>query len=309
MADSLILGIDGGGTKTIARLARCCEPDSWEVLGIAHSGSSNIKAVGKLQAIENLAAAVQDAWQQAGVASKPVEMAVFGLSGAGRPETQQFFTEWATTSEIAKRCRVVHDAYPVLAAADGHVVGIALISGTGSVAYGVDGRGRKHIAGGWGYWFGDEGSAYSIGREALVRAARMADGRLARSQLMDQLLRELGLNEPRDILSSLEQRGDVRSAIAGLAPLVCRAADADEVAAEVLASAADHLASLVTATASELSLPEGFTLALAGGVLCNADTLRTKIVTRLEKSRPRYGKVCKITNPVEGCLRLAARWR
>ena len=65
--------------------------------------------------------------------------------------------------------RIVHDTQLILAAADVQD-GIALISGTGSVAWGRTPDGRTARAGGWGYLLGDEGSGYWVGRQAVRHA-------------------------------------------------------------------------------------------------------------------------------------------
>ncbi|MDQ6919637.1 MAG: ATPase, partial [Candidatus Dormibacteraeota bacterium] len=82
---------------------------------------------------------------------------------------------------------VVHDARLVLAAA-GLDSGVALIAGTGSVAYGRDAAGREARAGGWGWLLGDDGSGAWIVREAAREVLRRADageppGRLAATLL------------------------------------------------------------------------------------------------------------------------------
>ncbi|WJH35503.1 hypothetical protein N6H14_05655 [Paenibacillus sp. CC-CFT747] len=55
--------------------------------------------------------------------------------------------------------------------------GILVIAGTGSAAAARTEEGRLLSCGGWGPWFGDEGSGYWLGCEALRAAARAADGR------------------------------------------------------------------------------------------------------------------------------------
>jgi glucosamine kinase len=74
----------------------------------------------------------------------------------------------------AARVVVLHDARLVLAAA-GQDEGVALIAGSGSVAYARDGRGREARAGGWGWLLGDVGSGAWMTREAAREVMRRAD--------------------------------------------------------------------------------------------------------------------------------------
>lgn len=55
--------------------------------------------------------------------------------------------------------------------------GIVMIMGTGSVAYGENGK-RNHKCGGWGWKEGDPGSAYDLGISAIRTMIRAYDGRL-----------------------------------------------------------------------------------------------------------------------------------
>ena len=77
-------------------------------------------------------------------------MAAAVLAGAGsdREENRRAFREWAHDRRLADRFQVVHDAVPVLAAGTPDGWGVALISGTGSLAYGRTADGRTARAGG-----------------------------------------------------------------------------------------------------------------------------------------------------------------
>jgi len=156
----LILGIDGGGTKTVAWLAACRESDEPVVLGRGTAGPSNPQAVEPPVAFENLGRAIDEAFDDAELEPGTVDAAVLAVAGSGRAEQQRAIEQWAEHRALARRVRVVHDALPVLAAGSPEGWGVALIAGTGSLAYGClcDGRsseGHSARAGGWGYLFGD----------------------------------------------------------------------------------------------------------------------------------------------------------
>src|SRR5581483_10318186 len=75
----------------------------------------------------------------------------------------------------AERVCYLHDARIAHAAAFELGPGIVIIAGTGSVAYGRNERGADTLAGGWGFLFGDEGSAFSLARRAVSNAMRAQD--------------------------------------------------------------------------------------------------------------------------------------
>jgi N-acetylglucosamine kinase-like BadF-type ATPase len=303
----LILGVDGGGTKTTALLAEISAQGAEQILGRGQSGSSNIKAVGAETALANLRSAIDSAWHDAGRTPGAVAMAVFGLSGAGRPETQALVSEWSLANAIAQRSNVVHDALPVLMAGTPVGEGVALIAGTGAVAYAVSPTQQTAVVGGWGFWFGDEGSAFWLGQAAARAVAHAADGRGPQTLLSELIAADLQIAEPREMLSVMGRDGDVRSALATLASLVTQAAEqGDDVAREIVSAAASELAALVAAAAGNARLGHQFALALAGGVICRSAPIRTAVLAGLDDRGIAPIAVELVDEPVLGCVKLAA---
>jgi N-acetylglucosamine kinase-like BadF-type ATPase len=171
-AGYLVVGVDGGGTKTEAWVARIINDHEPSVIGRGLAGSSNPRAVGMEMALANLAEAVAAARADAGLGQASVRLAVLAMSGAGHATVREQIGAWALARGMAEEIRFEHDAEPVLAEGTPHCQGIALIVGTGSAAIGADASGTKHVVGGWGYHYGDEGSAYWIGRQALIEVTR-----------------------------------------------------------------------------------------------------------------------------------------
>jgi hypothetical protein len=89
---------------------------------------------------------------------------------------------------VAERVLVTTDGAIALEGALGGCPGILLIAGTGSVGYARGADGRVERCGGWGMIVGDEGSAWSLGRNGLAAALRAADGRGPHTPLLPQLL-------------------------------------------------------------------------------------------------------------------------
>src|SRR5437879_7072469 len=97
-----------------------------------------------------------------------------GSAGAEVPAGRERLENLLASILPGCKVTVVHDARLVLAAA-GLDSGVALIAGTGSVAFGRDPGGREARAGGWGWLLGDEGSGAWIVREAAREVLRRAD--------------------------------------------------------------------------------------------------------------------------------------
>jgi N-acetylglucosamine kinase-like BadF-type ATPase len=83
---------------------------------------------------------------------------------------------WADRVRLAGKVSVANDATLLFAAGTPDGWGLAVIAGTGSIAFTLDAHGRDARAGGWGYLLGDEGSAFRVGLLGLRAACRAADG-------------------------------------------------------------------------------------------------------------------------------------
>jgi len=235
----LILGVDGGGSKTAARIATVGAVPAPQghvdrditTIGEGFGGPSNVRAVGEAHAEINLDVAIDAAHRDAGTTDTEIDYAVLGLAGSSLPDVQSFITTWAERRGLAKHVDVVHDADPVLAVAAPDGRGIALIVGTGSVAIGADGSGERSITGGWGHWFGDTGSGYDLGRRALAAVADAVDGVGPETELVSEILHRLRTDNPREILQKLGMAADVRREIASLAPTLMQAASSGDAVA------------------------------------------------------------------------------
>ena len=178
-ARSILLGVDGGGSSTVAWIAE----SSGRVLARAETGPSNVKAVGEASALGAIDAAIRAAVSDArAVEGRPIDsiaVACLGLAGFDRPDDRAVLERWNHAKRWAERLVLVNDGELVLAAGTPEGWGLAVISGTGSIVVGRSRDGRTARAGGWGYIFGDEGSGYGTVVAALRRVASMHDGRLA----------------------------------------------------------------------------------------------------------------------------------
>jgi N-acetylmuramic acid 6-phosphate etherase len=309
MAESaLIIGVDGGGTKTVAWIAPLKEDRSGVVLGRGHAGPGNPRAAGFDAAQANIARAIEAAFADAKIAPRAAGAACFGLAGAGRAVEQDSIAAWAEERGLAERVLVTGDAELVLAAACDENYGVALICGTGSMAFGRNRAGQTARCGGWGYLLGDEGSAYAIALAGLQMAMRAVDGRGRPTALVDRFQRELGAAEPTQLVERVYSAQMTRERLASLGKVVFEAAKEDEVARAVIADAARQLAEHVVSLGRRLDLAAGdFPLALAGSVALNQRELREAIVAQLRADGLAPKSVELIAEPVRGALALARR--
>ncbi len=306
VAADLVLGIDGGGSKTAAWLARRAEDGEPRVIGRGISGSSNPHAVGFPAAIDSLDCAVAAAFRAAEIVPAEVDAAVLALAGSDRDENRRRLHRWARDRGLARSFRVVHDAAPLLAAGTPEGWGVALIAGTGSFAFGQTRDGASARAGGWGYLLGDEGSGYAIALAGLQAAAVAADGRGMATALVDGFLARFGLAQPMDLISAVYRIADDRAAIAALADVVFELADRDIKAHAIVDHAADDVAGLVEAVTRKLDIAEPYPLAISGGALVGSKAFRDRVLAHLNECQPRPSRVTLVPDPVVGAVFLAA---
>jgi N-acetylglucosamine kinase-like BadF-type ATPase len=306
----LVLGIDGGGTRCTAVIATVPESRAADaplsILGRGFGGPANPRVAGFDAAQANLAAAVAAARTAAGIGTARLAAACLGLAGVGRAEERDRMAAWARETLAADHVAVMTDAEILFAAGTLPAWGIVLIAGTGSLALGRTQDGATDRCGGWGPLLGDEGSGYSIALAGLRAAARMADGRGPATALLATLQQRLGAAAPADLVARVHDPASSRDRIAALATDVVAAAAGDGVAEQIVAGAADELAHLVTTLAHRLGLAAGtYPLRLAGGLLCQAPTMRDRLLAGLGSAGASPGHVFVVEDPAAAAARMA----
>ncbi len=304
----IVMGVDGGGSKTAVRIAEVDAKGETRTLGEGCAGPSNVRAVGLPGAMHNLQQAIRQALAQPGSDALTIDVAVLALAGSSRADVRDQVTAWATEHSLASLIRVVPDTESVLVLATKDDIGVALIVGTGSVATGVGPGGEHVLTGGWGYWYGDQGSGYDLGRRALQAVTNAVDRLGEDTALVESIQSELGISEPRDILGVLTSAEDVRREIARLAPLLIEAAASGDIVAEkIVRRGAQESSNLVRGTAQKLGLGNCFPLGIAGGVACNSDYYQRALLRALATYGIAGEPLAIITEPVEGAVRLACQ--
>jgi len=306
-----ILGIDGGGTKTVAWLAAKVDGSPQRdpiIVGKGVSGPSNQRAIGPVEATHNLDAAIDAAFMDAGLPRATVASACLGLAGADRNSDRSVIIEWAQFSRLADRFEVVNDAVPLLHANGGDGCGVALIAGTGSLAWGRNSRGEIARSGGWGYLFSDEGSAFSIGRSVLQAVSRAVDGRGLQTCLVADVLASLQLSSPQEIVNAVYSQEVPRAVVAGLAALAFAAAGrGDAVAVDIVRHAATELAAMAVVTARRLELDSSLFLAMTGAVLIQNPAFRREVIAEIEAAGLQIAEAAVVENAVAGAVNMANR--
>ena len=295
-----ILGVDGGGTKTIALLG----DSDGNVLARGVGGPSNYNAVG----FEAACAALESAINMART-NYPGKISALclGLAGVGRKEDIDRFQGWAVHKFPTTAIKVTSDAEILLMAGSPSGPALALICGTGSIVYGRTAIGELIRAGGWGYLFGDEGSGYAIGIAALRAVSQAYDGRGPETLLSELILKRYGLHHPPELVHAVYGSESPRPAVAALSDLVEQAAgQADPVAIAILEDSSRELARAIAAVYPKLGT---FTLPLiiTGGTILHGRYLKKAFNRACEAQRLSFTAVRYVEEPAEGALKLAQK--
>lgn len=273
----LIIGVDAGGTKTAAMVAR----DS-EIVARSTGPGAKMRSGRGITVASTIAEAVRKALAQAG--SNEGDILIAGVAGAGREEERDELRLALRQEAVAHRVIITGDTEMALAAAFGDKPGIVVTAGTGSMGVARDPYGRMHRAGGYGWQMGDEGSGYALGRAALGAVGRAADDRSPRTELTPLLLR-MTKSENFDALIRWAAAAGPPE-VASLAPAVFEAAHAgDTVAAGIMDYAARELAALVFKLLPHFGADERMNVEVAtnGGLLFHDGPLYRIVKTKLSE--------------------------
>jgi N-acetylglucosamine kinase len=254
---SYVLGIDGGGSKTVCVLM----DETRRVISRGEAGASNYQSIGITAAQQSIEFAILAATDQASNIAKPIKISgiCLGLAGVGRAEdidvvkglvkelqTNELLPiNWALSASDIVIC---HDALIALVGGIGDDVGIVTAAGTGSIVFGRNHQGITKRVGGWGYILGDEGSAYKIALAGVQAALKAYDGSGMSTSLVEIFKVYLELTNIESLVELVYQQNWGVTEIAALAEIVdLAAALGDEVANKIIDDAVQYL---VTATST-----------------------------------------------------------
>jgi N-acetylglucosamine kinase-like BadF-type ATPase len=254
-----VLGFDGGGTKTDCVLM----DETGAIVARSRSGPSNPSRVPLDLAFSALLEAADKALDAGGKSAADVVSIGGAIAGAGLASA---LPEFHRRLQLKfPRASVLLDTDLSMAlAATGVAPSLVVIAGTGSAVIARDASGTLAREGGLGPVLGDPGSAYDIGRKAMILClSQYSPGE--NSYLGNEILDAFKCNW---IELQARIRANPDGVLPKIFPIVAKAAnEGDESARGLLRSAAEELAGFVERVVERLHLPsEPFFLAKAGGV-------------------------------------------
>jgi glucosamine kinase len=298
---TVVLGIDGGGTRTRASVV-----NGGAVLAFAEAGSIKRLRVGATAAEENLRRLMAEVYKQAGITA--VRAACVGVASALMPGVREWIGAVCADFNV-ERHEVVGDEIIALDAAFRGGPGILQIAGTGTNTIGRAPDGERETAGGWSSRLGDEGSGYWIGLHAIRRALNARD-----REEPTRILEVVGGIWGAADLDELINIGDGTPApdFAALAPAIDKLAEeGDAVALGVMTQAAADLVGFVLLVRDKLfrkhRLAEEVPVAWIGSVIGKSRVVREGFFAGLRAAAPRMTIRDEEVNGIEGAIWRAQR--
>ncbi len=297
----LILGVDGGNTKTIAVVAA----RDGAVAGVGIGGCADIhNAAEPADGIAEIVAAVTGALAAADAAAHDLDAASFSLAGADWPEDFELLRDALTTAiRFERPPSIVNDAIGAIRCGTDDGVGIAVVCGTGGA---VGARNERGDVFHYGFW-PDGTGAGALGRQALAAVWRADLGVGPPTTLTARALERWACSDPLELLHAftrLDRPAIPESEKALFAETVLDEAEAgDPVAVELVTTAGTRLGDYARVAAGRVGLDgQGFPLVLTGGVLRHPSPLfRDAILARVPGGQP----VDSRAEPIVGAVLLA----
>jgi N-acetylglucosamine kinase-like BadF-type ATPase len=295
---TLVLGVDGGGSKTHALVA----DERGETLGFASSGRSNWEDSGLEEARSALGAAIGGALAAAGVKAGELAASAIGLAGLDWDEDRPMLAELVAPLGLSGALWLDNDSFIALRAGTAEPFGVAVIAGTGTVAAGRDRAGRTFRTFGLGPMYGDFGSATEVAEEAVRAVADAWTGRGPETTLTELLPPLAGCASPTELLRRLS-RGAV--GLPPAAPLVlAEAAAGDQACRGIVVRVGAALGETAAVVARRLGLHrEAFEMVMAGGLFRGGSRLlEGALVEALWRVAPQATPVRLRCKPVVGAV-------
>lgn len=269
--NTIIIGIEGGGTRTRA----AAYTRDGTCVAEAEGPGSNPCAYGLERSVAVIADVVERLREKTGL---PVREVCASIAGTG-PHSMRDALGEAIAGAIQAPLLLTGDLQPMLAANAGDQPAVLVVAGTGSCVYARQPDGLMRGWGGRGAVFSDEGSAYALAVGGLKAASAHHDDTGPKTVLYERLPEAAGLPSFSEVPAWAE--GNPKDTIASLAPIVIEAAEGGDMAAKaIVASEAAKLITLVAEAARWATNAVGEALLFQHGGLLEHSPYYQKVFRR-----------------------------
>ena len=284
----IVLGVDGGGTKTDYLL--------FDIHGgiidwMRGKGTNHeILANGMDELESHLGKTIRGFLKRNAIEPHQIAAAVFGMSGVDVPE-QKAAVEGIVSRMGFIKFIVINDSFIGIKAGSEKGYGICAVNGTGNTIGGIDRNGRRLQVGGAGWISGVEGGAGRIA-EHVLRAVYEEFFCLGKSTMLSPLVFELlDTREPENFIQAVYDKyntGLVKPKTILKLLFEC-ANKKDEISMEILTRIGKQIAKCIAGCAKRLDFGDELDVVLVGSVFNKAtcpimmQTLKSETVNLINK--------------------------
>lgn len=307
-ANEVVVGVDGGTTKTIALIART----TGDVLGWARGPGSNLYGEGE-NAVATIAATVAKAAHAAGIEPLSLAAGGFSLAGADWKEDIAYLEERLLAQRLGHQVRVVNDSVGALYASCAQGDAVVAVCGGGFTVSARSATGSLWYGGHWTDWSGGHKRGDLGGRSMAGAAMRaVVDQELAigpPTALTAEMLSHFGVSDVTELLHVFTARqGRPPSMLDEITCLLLSSANAgDAVALGIVRDFGEAMGDVVLAAARKVAVQDSaFDLALFGGVLRqDCPSLHAALLETVRRGAPRFRTGPSPFEPAHGAVLLA----
>jgi N-acetylglucosamine kinase-like BadF-type ATPase len=298
-----LIGIDVGGTKT-----ECAVADlKGKILVKETSTSSNYLIAGADKTALLLFTLIAKSLKKLNGDFAEIQNVVIGVAGAGRTHDARHLEKSLIKYAHSKKLKfssvhIVSDAMIAIQGAFAGHPGCILISGTGSIIFGIDRHGKIHRVGGFGRLIGDEGSGYSIGRKAVQEVSKVLDGRGKETLITKLIIDKMKISSANSLINKIYNND---YDIASLAPVLISAAEKnDRLAINILEQEAEELVQHIKAIMKKMKVKK-LKVAFSGSLITNNNVYLKILTKKIKTSLPNISITKPELSPVEGAILMA----
>ncbi|MGL4850690.1 MAG: N-acetylglucosamine kinase [Clostridium sp.] len=215
-----------------------------------------------------LLSGINEVIERTEIEKKEIAFIFLGFQGYGESERSKKIVEDACHDILSGFTYAIdNDSISSWAAGTLCRPGINIVSGTGSIAFGMNERGESERVGGWGPIIGDEGSAQWIGIKLVNEYTKQKDGRKEETRLIEILETDVGIDDYYGVVDLIFNKYNLSmTEFAKLCDIGILAAEEGCIASrKIFEDAAYEIFLLIKALKEKLNMEKNFIVSYTGG--------------------------------------------
>jgi len=296
-----VIGVDGGGTKTIAGIADL----NGKILKTAKAGPSSPVNVGKEKAAENIAKAIKKVLRKGEILSVFIGLAAIQEEPRFKKQILNELKKYKEISQIFKgKVEIGSDQIIAFKSGTNKPDGVLIIAGTGCVAHGWN-KGKEIATSGW-HWLADEGSAFWVGQKVFQAVLKDLDGRGEKTLITKSAFKQFKVKNKQDFLERIYS--EPLKTIPALSILSDNASQKrDKIAIKIMEQAGKELALSGKIVIRKMGFQkQKFPLVLSGSMFKSKIVLNI-VKKEIKKIAPKARFIRPKKQPVIGAIKLALK--